>query len=462
MIELVRSAAAEHPDVVALRAVGSGGSQAVLSYAELLGRAERVAAGLRARGITRVAVSDPDLTAVVPLLAGADLAGVEVCVYAAAASAADIAETAGRFEHTVLVTTRADLDAVSGVEILPLAALLESAPDGRGVPPARPLLVHTTGTTGAVKGVRHDWARLTRAVEGAPVHPGQRWLLAYGLNQFGGLQVLLRTLATRATLVGIAPLTPTGGLAAIRAHGLTHVSATPTFWRFVLAEVARGTEPAPALQVVTLGGEAVPAPLLAQLEVTFPAAKVTQVYAANEFGLGFPVRDRAAGLPLAELDRDPHVQFKVVDGQLWVRSATGMLGYHGDAPVEPDAWRPTGDLVEIVGDRVEFRGRDSDVINVGGVKVHPLPVEERISAVPGVALVRVYGRPNALTGAVVAAEVVAVPGADTDDLDDAVRAACADLPPAYRPRSVKFVEQIETRGAKLVRSAAAPTREAGA
>src|SRR5256885_203780 len=81
-------------------------------------------------------------------------------------------------------------------------------------------------------------------------------------------------------------------------------------------------------------------------------------------------------------------------------------------------------------DRILFRGRSSEVINVGGVKVHPLPVEDRIGAVPGVDMARVFGRPNAMTGAIVAVEVVAAPGADTDQIAAQIRAACADLPAA--------------------------------
>jgi len=119
--------------------------------------------------------------------------------------------------------------------------------------------------------------------------------------------------------------------------------------------------------------------------------------------------------------------------------------------VDPDDWRPTGDLVEIVGDRVVFQGRRSDVINVGGVKVHPLPVEQRVAEVPGVALARVFGRKNALTGAVVAVEVVTEPGADREKVDAAIREACADLPPAARPRSIRFVDEIATTGLKIVR-----------
>ena len=74
------------------------------------------------------------------------------------------------------------------------------------------------------------------------------------------------------------------------------------------------------------------------------------------------------------------VAHKVVEGELWVRSRIGMLGYYGEPAVDPDAWRPTGDLVEVVDDRIVFRGRSSDIINVGGVKVHPLPIEDRIAS----------------------------------------------------------------------------------
>ena len=77
------------------------------------------------------------------------------------------------------------------------------------------------------------------------------------------------------------------------------------------------------------------------------------------------------------------------------------------------AWRPTGDLIEIVGTRVLFRGRQSEIINVGGVKVHPLPVEERILALESVEAARVFGRPSKLTGAIVAVEIVPAGGVET-------------------------------------------------
>ena len=103
---------------------------------------------------------------------------------------------------------------------------------------------------------------------------------------------------------------------------------------------------------------------------------------------------------------------------------------------------------------VRFRGRRSEVINVGGVKVHPLPVEERIVRLERGALACVFGRPNRLTGAIVAVEIVPVAGlteADHENIRFEIKQAVADLPRAWQPRNVTFVDAIETRGEKIVR-----------
>jgi acyl-CoA synthetase (AMP-forming)/AMP-acid ligase II len=232
------------------------------------------------------------------------------------------------------------------------------------------------------------------------------------------------------------------------------VSATPTYWRFLLAEIAGS--PPPELVQITLSGEAVSATLLEQLRAAFPTAHVTQVYGASEFGSNTTVSDGRNGLATTVLERsdDADVAFRIVDGELWVRSRIGMLGYYGEAaPENPDGWRPTGDLADVVDGRIQFRGRASEVINVGGVKVHPLSVEERVTAVPGVRMARVYGRPNPLSGAIVAVDVIAEPGVDPDMLKDAIRIGCGELVPAARPRSIKIVDSLTTAGHKIIRRA---------
>lgn len=445
MIELLQRAAALGADRPAI--IGDGRA---VDYPQLADLAVRTARRLRERGVERFGIVDHDPVTVVALLAASSAVGAEACVYPPLGAPDEVTALAARLDHDVLVSERSDL---AGSVIRPGELAGTNPAAAAEPPPARPLLVLTTGTTGVPRAARQDWNRLLRRVRSTEPAPDQRWLLAYGLHQYGGLQILLHVMASGATLVAPTPRVPRVGLAAMRAHDVQYASATPTYWRFLLAELHADGGPSPDLRQITLGGEAVPGPLLSRLAAAFPRAHVSQVYAANEAGSLSSVRDGRNGLPLSVLDDRPDadVQLKIVDGELWARSRVGMLGYYGEEPIDPDAWRATGDLVEVVGDRIQFRGRTSEVINVGGVKVHPLPIEERIGALPGIDMARVYGRPNALTGAIVAVEVVAAPDADRDALRDAVRGACDDLPAAARPRSVRFVDDIVTRGSKVIR-----------
>ncbi len=446
MIELLRAAAAEAPHRIALAR-----SAGVVSYGELVSRAETAAATLRARGVQRLAVLDPDHATVWTLLAACSLAGIESCVYPVAATDETVAELRDRLHHDLLVTSR-DLP---GSGLIRPEELWSGPERYTGPVPygPRPLLVLTSGTaSGRPQAARHDWSRLLRVTLRIRPTPKQRWLLAYAPNQFAGLQMLLHVAAARATLAAGKTFQPRDGLEAMRRFGVTHVSGTPTFWRFLLAELRSEGEPSPRLQQVTLGGEAVPSAVVDALRSAFPRARLSQLYAATEMGLSISVRDGEVGLPLSVLDEsDGEAEFRIADGELWVRSRSSMLGYYGDDPVPDDGWRASGDLVEVVGDRIHFRGRASEVINVGGVKVHPLPIEERVARVPGVALAHAHGRDNSLVGQVVALDVVLTDGADADAVDAAIRGEFAGDPPAHRPRSITFVETLDTHGGKLLR-----------
>ncbi len=458
MINLLEAAARQAPDRTAAIT-----PETAPSYADLLDRACRVGNALRRRNVRRFAVAEPDAATVIAVLAGAALAGAEPCQYQPDTDARDLCAEADALGHRVLVTRRQDVDGEQNLDIIRPDDLVRDEPPSpvaiRDDAP-QPILIRTTGTTGAPKAARHDWRVLTQTVAGVRPRPDQRWLLAYGPHQFAGIQVLLHVLASQATLVAPFPRQPKDGLAALIAHDVNCVSATPTFWRFLLAEARSRGDSLPHVEQITLGGEASSSDLLQELRTTFPFAHVSQVYASTEFGSITSVKDGRPGLALDSLwgTHNPASNVRVEDGQLWVRPEAGMLGYEGEAggatPFEAGEWHPTGDLVEIVGSRVLFRGRQSEVINVGGVKVHPLPVEERILALGCVEAARVFGRPSTLTGAIVAVDIVPAGGvaaADADAIRSAVKGAVAELPRAWQPRSVNLVDAVETRGGKTVR-----------
>ncbi|KRA38571.1 MULTISPECIES: class I adenylate-forming enzyme family protein [unclassified Nocardioides] len=447
MIELVRRFAAADPARVAIITEDDQ-----WSYGRLAAEADALAHGLRASGTDRFAIVSNDVPFIVALMAASSLVGAEACVYAPDITTEDLVRQAGTFGHEVVATTRTDLGDLP-VTLRTPEDLRAEGPRIDQLPDSRPLLVLTTGTTGLPRGVRHDWSRQLSRTTAARDAAGQVWLLAYGPQQFAGLQVLIHVFSTGATLMAPPVRRPQAVMEALHTHGVDHISATPTFWRFLLAELRADDRPVPSLRQITLGGEAAPASLLEGLTETFPEARISHIYAGSEFGSTGSVRDGQGGLPAALLERggDGDISLKIVDGELFVRSSASMLGYHGDTDLPEGEWWPTGDVVEVVGERIEFRGRKSDVINVGGVKVHPLPVEERVSSVPGVKVVRAYGRTNALVGAVVAIDVVPDGTVDERALKESIRSACADLPRPWQPRSIQVVEETAMKGNKIVR-----------
>jgi acyl-CoA synthetase (AMP-forming)/AMP-acid ligase II len=448
LIELLRRAAGEAPEQPVI--ISSG---VPLSYEDCVARAEAVAGGLAERRIERFAVAVGDPADALVAAAASTVTGAEACLYPRELEPERAERLASSFDHEVLITA-GGLD-LPGRQTLPLDEL---ALVGAGLPEPPtdfPVLILTTGTTGAQKGARHDWARLARSVRHPDERSAARWLLAYNLNQFAGIQVLLHVLVSGATVVAPPSNRPQDALATMREQGVTHVSATPTFWRLLAGRLDRESAAELAVEQITLGGEAAPESLIANLRELFPEARISHVYAGTEFGSVVSVRDGHAGLPASVLERgdDADVQFRIVDGELQIRSRVGMLGYHQGESRGED-WQPTGDLVELRDGRIHFVGRKTEIINVGGAKVHPLPIEELAARVDGVELASAYGRPNPVTGQIVALDVVVSDGIDPKAVEAGIREACEALPRAGRPRRIRFVDELETRGNKLIRGEA--------
>jgi acyl-CoA synthetase (AMP-forming)/AMP-acid ligase II len=245
-------------------------------------------------------------------------------------------------------------------------------------------------------------------------------------------------------------------IAWLAGQGVTHMSATPTLWRRLL--MAPGLDRL-ALRQVTLGGEIADQGVLDALRARFPDARITHIYASTEAGVGFAVNDRRAGFPLDFLDHPPGgVGVAVRDGLLWLRPPGGrQVRYLGGQPVtvDTDGFVLTGDRIEIADDRALFLGRDSGVVNVGGVKVWPERVERIIAAVPGVGMAAVNAKSSPITGALLIATVVpADPACDRETLKTAIMARCrASLEREAVPARLRFADSLATNAAgKITRA----------
>ena len=82
-------------------------------------------------------------------------------------------------------------------------------------------------------------------------------------------------------------------------------------------------------------------------------------------------------------------------GMLWIRSSSMMAGYLSPTGIDTnhliDGWFKTGDLARIdASGSINLKGRDSEVINVSGMKVIPCDVEGVLATMSGVLEVKVY------------------------------------------------------------------------
>lgn len=317
----------------------------------------------------------------------------------------------------------------------------------------------TSGTTGIPKLVTRDWQALELSVARGPQLQEARWMSLYPLTRFAGFNTLLHALCNEATLIIPRALQPSAILEDLCETSPTHISGTPTMWRNLLMTLPPGARSLPSLRQITLGGEVVDQPILNALKAAAPQARITHIYASTELGVCAAVSDGQAGFPAEWLETNSkRVQLQLRGDELWVKRPGCSVGRQRESSEE---WTATGDLAEIQGGRVYFKGRRSDVLNIGGAKVAPAEVEERLSEVPGVLGARVLGRRSSIAGTVVVAEIISEAGTDEKSLRATIMKHCRACLPSYAvPRIVTFVDSLPiSASGKILRADSERTNE---
>lgn len=200
-----------------------------------------------------------------------------------------------------------------------------------------------------------------------------------------------------------------------------------------------------------------PQSLLKRIKEAFPKAKLIQTFGTSETGIS-QTSSRSSTSTLIKFD-DPNTEYKIVDGELWLRSKSQILGYlnHEMSRFTEDGWFKTGDLLEPASQEEGenyFRivGRKQEIINVGGEKVTPSEVESTLLEIPEIDDCLVYAESNAITGQIVAAEIVLKANCDPKTLKRAIKNYCRSKLSAYKiPVKIYFKEatNISSRYKKM-------------
>jgi acyl-coenzyme A synthetase/AMP-(fatty) acid ligase len=299
------------------------------------------------------------------------------------------------------------------------------------------IVLFTSGSTGRPKAALHSIQRFLRKFD----RPGKslRTLAFLLFDHVAGLDTLFYTLSNGGAVVVTRDRSPPAIYRLIDDARVEVLSASPTFLRLLCMAGDDAERSLASLKIVTYGSEPMDPRTLALLNERFPSCRISQKYGTTETGSPHSASRDNNSLWL-KLGGDG-VDVRVVDGELQMRSESTILGYlNAPSPVDAEGWYSTGDLVEVDGEWIRFRGRSSDQINVGGEKVAPSEVEQVLLELDFIREAVVSGESNPIMGQVVAAKIVMAEAIDERDAMRRIRIHCRSrLAPHMIPVKVHFV-----------------------
>ncbi len=312
------------------------------------------------------------------------------------------------------------------------------------------LVLFSSGSTGKPKAALHDFSRI---LEKFRIPRRRMTTLGFLLfDHIGGVNTLFYTLSNAGMLVMTDSRDPEVICELLERYRVELLPTTPTFLNMLLISESYRNRDLSALKLITYGTEMMPPSTLARLNTVFPNAQILQTYGLSEVGI-LRSKSKSSDSVWVKVGGEGF-ETRVVDGILWIRSQSAMVGYlNAPSPFTEDGWFITGDVVEVDGEYVRFMGRDSEIINVGGEKVYPAEVESVLLTMPGVEDAAVSGQRNPILGHIVTAKVKLRSEESEADFRARMRQFCRERLSKFKiPQKVVVVrEKIHNERFKKIR-----------
>lgn len=317
------------------------------------------------------------------------------------------------------------LDTMAPSEIIDDSFTASSLPNGRAMQDGDALVIASSGSTGAPKGIIHTHSSILAGAQASAsrlqLTSDDHWLVCIPVSHVGGFSVVARALHTGAALT----LHPTFDAAAVDQalkHGVTHTSLVAT----ALSRIDTSL-----FQTILLGGSSAPANL---------PSNVITTYGMTETGGGVVYN----GQPL------DNVEIQIVDDEIFLRCPMLMRAYRDDQSISTDdGWYATGDRGEIDEMNNNFKlsvyGRQTDLIITGGENVWPSVVENSLTSHPIVKQVVVRGVPDTTWGQRVVAYIALNDSTQTSEaklLSDLREHVKQTLPAFCAPHQIVVLAEI--------------------
>lgn len=354
------------------------------------------------------------------------------------------------------------------------------APANMAGPHDPAVIMFTSGTTGAPKGVMQTHDNLLRAAYAGAYHQafedGRRAVFSLPLYHGFGLVVgLLSGMVVGGSIVPLLRFAPAALLAATERHRASYLMGVPTMTIAMMEEAKSRSYDLSFLSAVHSAAAPTPSWVWREIQKTFGCREIFTSYGQTEVTAtivctlpgdpievvaetqGRIVQAGVAGIP----EQDGRIcEFKTIDpetgadlphgspGELCTRGPMNSLGYFR-RPEEtaklflPGGWIRTGDLGQFRPDGNLFlTGRSKELYKSRGELVSPKELEQLVTTHPAVAQAFFIGMPDDRWGETGCAWIVRTDGDGIGE--EALRDWLASRVAGYKmPRDIWFITEAE-------------------
>ncbi len=194
--------------------------------------------------------------------------------------------------------------------------------------------------------------------------------------------------------------------AMLRKGEINAISAVPSLWRVLLSNTELIGNAGRRVRWIEIGSQYMSRYEKEALKTLFPEARIVQHYGLTEASRSTLLEvHQTEGDALESVGRAiGSVEIKLTEeGQIAIcgnHVATAYLIDGKEVPIrDEEGWLITKDLGSVESDRLYYKGRADDVINCGGLKVHPEAIETKLFSKIGYSTeIAVCRKPDPLRG----------------------------------------------------------------